>query len=228
VHAELPEKVVEACRGAGVKRLLHMSALHAALDAPSHYLRTKALGEETVQRAHSAELAVTSFRPSVIFGARDSFINRFAQIVRLAPGVLPLACPNAKFQPVYVGDVAEAFVRALDDHKTFGHRYELCGPKVYTLRQIVEYIAALLGRRLRVIGLNDTLSHLQAALMEFAPGKPFSLDNYRSLKVDSVCAKGFPPVFGIEPHTLESVVPTYLRPGGTDRYAPFREAARRG
>jgi uncharacterized protein YbjT (DUF2867 family) len=227
VHAELPEKVVEACRASGIQRLLHMSALHAALNAPSHYLRTKALGEETVHRAHGGELAVTSFRCSVIFGPRDGFTNRFAQLLRLVPGLFPLACPDARFQPVYVDDVAAAFVHALDDHQTFGQRYDLCGPKVYRLRELVEYIASLIGRRVHIIELNDMLSHLQAAIMEFAPGKPFSLDNYRSLQIDSVCSKGFPAVFGITPRTLESVAAGWLNPHDADRFAPLRGIAGR-
>ena len=209
-HVELPERIAEACRQAGVTRLLHMSALHAAPAAPSHYLRTKSLGEDAVHRAGGPDFHVTSFRPSVIFGPGDSFLNRFAGLLRLTPGVFPLACPTARFQPVYVEDVARAFVAALDTHKTFGKRYDLCGPKVYTLRAIVEYVAQLIGKRVRVIGLNDTLSYLQAALLEFVPGKPFSLDNYRSLKVDSVCAQGFPAVFGITPASLEQIAPDYL------------------
>jgi uncharacterized protein YbjT (DUF2867 family) len=210
VHAGLPLKVVDACQQAGVGRLLHMSALNAAPDAPSHYLRTKAQGEEAVHRAAGPEFHVTSFQPSVIFGARDSFTNRFANLLKLAP-VFPLACPEARFQPVYVEDVARAFAGALDNHKTFGKRYALCGPKVYTLREIVEYLARTLGLRRGIIGLNDKLSWLQAATLQFVPGKPFTLDNYRSLQVDSVCQEGFPTVFGIAPTPLESVVPTYLR-----------------
>lgn len=210
VHAELPEKVVEAARAVRVPRLLHMSALHAALNAPSHYLRTKALGEDSVHRAHDPELHVTSFRPSVIFGRHDSFTNRFASLLRLAPGVFPLACPKARFQPVYVEDVVQAFVGSLDNHKTFGQRYDLCGPKAYTLREIVAYIGLLTGRHVRIVGLNDFFSHGQALLLEFAPGKPFSLDNYRSLQLDSVCHKGFPPVFGLTPASLEEIVPGYL------------------
>ncbi|MEK7261977.1 MAG: NAD-dependent epimerase/dehydratase family protein, partial [Pseudomonadota bacterium] len=101
-HVELPEKLVAACRAARVRRLLHMSALNASLNAPSHYLRTKAMGEDTVHRAAADGMHVTSFRPSVIFGPRDSFINRFAGLLKLAPGVFPLACPDSKFQPVYV------------------------------------------------------------------------------------------------------------------------------
>ena len=212
VHAELPAKVVEACRGAGVPRLLHMSALNAAHDAPSHYLRTKAQGEDAARRAGGPDFHVTSFRPSVIFGPRDSFTNRFAQLLRLAPGIFPLACPDARFQPVYVDDVARAFIDALDQHKTFGQRYNLCGPKQYTLREIVQYLAQLLNKRVRIIGLNDTLSHLQALVLEFAPGKPFSLDNYRSLRLDSVCREGFPEIFGLTPTALESVAPTWIGP----------------
>lgn len=211
-HVELAAKVAEACRESGVPRLLHMSALGAAPDAPSHYLRTKARGEDA---AHSAapEVHVTSFRPSVIFGPRDSFTRRFAALLRLAPGVFPLACPDARMQPVYVEDVAHAFVAAIDRYRTFGARYDLCGPRAYTLREIVEYIAALTGRRVRVVGLGPTLSRLEAAVMEWVPGKPFSLDNYRSLTVDSVCtgADALRQVFGIEPMPLERVAPGYLR-----------------
>lgn len=209
-HAELPAKLVDACHQSGVKRLLHMSALHAAPDAPSHYLRSKAAGEDAVLRAASPDFHVTSFRPSVIFGPRDSFTNRFAQLLRLAPGVFPLACPGARFQPVYVEDVARAFVTAIDQHNAFGQRYSLCGPKMYTLHELVEYIAQRIGKRMRIIGLNDTLSILQAAVLEFVPGKPFSLDNYRSLQVDSVCPDGFPIAFGFTPTALESVAPTWL------------------
>jgi uncharacterized protein YbjT (DUF2867 family) len=226
-HAELPERIVEAGRGTGVRRLLHMSALNASVNAPSHYLRTKALGEDTVHRAHGADFAVTSFRPSVIFGQRDSFTNRFAGLLRLAPGVFPLACPDARFQPVWVEDVAAAFVAALENHKTFGQRYDLCGPKAYSLRELVEYVAHLIKRRVAVVGLSNFFSYLQAVTMEFAPGKPFSLDNYRSLKVDSVCTRGFPKIFGVKPATLESVAPGYLQPDLKDRLAPFRASAGR-
>ncbi|MDO8598108.1 MAG: complex I NDUFA9 subunit family protein [Sulfuricaulis sp.] len=212
VHTELPSMIAEACRQTGVTRLLHMSALHASPAAPSHYLRTKALGEDAVHRAENPDFHVTSFRPSVIFGPGDGFLNRFAGLLRLTPGVFPLACPKARFQPVYVEDVVRSFVESLDNHKTFGQRYDLCGPKVYTLRETVEYVARLIGKRVCIIGLNDALSYLQAATLEFVPGKPFSLDNYRSLKVDSVCDQGFPAVFGITPSSLEQIAPTYLAP----------------
>jgi uncharacterized protein YbjT (DUF2867 family) len=226
-HAELSAKVVEACHQSGVRRLLHMSALNASRDAPSHYLRSKAAGEDTVHRAANADFHVTSFRPSVIFGSHDSFTNRFARLLKLAP-VFPLACPGSRFQPVYVEDVARAFVESLDLYKTFGQRYSLCGPKVYTLREIVEYLARVMQLRRRVIGLNDTLSHMQAMLLELFPGKPFSLDNYRSLKADSVCREGFPDVFGVAPTPLEEVVPSYLAPGAKERGSRTRIHAASG
>lgn len=229
IHVELPRKVVNACREVGVRRLLHMSALHASADAPSHYLRTKARGEEVVHSVENTGFHVTSFRPSVIFGPQDSFINRFAQLLRVSPVFFPLACPRSRFQPVYVEDVVSAFVHSLGDHHTFGQHYDLCGPKVYSLQELVSYVAVQMGVRRKIIGLNDRLSKLQAACFELVPGKPFSLDNYRSLQVDSVCDKGFPPIFGIEPGTLESIVPTYLmrRPARSDRYSSWRQLARR-
>ena len=212
IHVELVDTIVAAAIKARVGRLLHMSALHASADAPSHYLRTKAQGEDAVHRAASADFHVTSFRPSVIFGPGDGFLNRFAALLRLTPGVFPLACPDARFQPVSVEDVVGAFVESLDNHKTFGERYDLCGPKTYTLRETVAYVARVLDKPVCIIGLNDTLSYLQALSLEFVPGKPFSLDNYRSLQIDSVCDKGFPEVFGITPGSLEEIAPDYLRP----------------
>jgi uncharacterized protein YbjT (DUF2867 family) len=209
-HAELPARVTQACRQAGVPRLLHMSALHASVDAPSHYLRSKARGEQIVHAAHGADLHVTSFRPSVIFGRRDSFTNRFAGLLQQIPFVFPLACPDSRMQPVYVEDVTRAFVQALGRHATFGQRYDLCGPRAYTLREIVTYLAMVLGLKRRILPLGNGLSRLQAALLQFVPGKPFTPDNYRSLQVASICEGPFPPVFGLEPRHLEEIVPTYL------------------
>lgn len=207
-HVELPRKIADACVQVGVKRLLHMSALNAAPDAPSFYLRSKARGEDLVH--HAPGLEVTSFRPSVIFGPRDSFTNRFARLLRLSPVVFPLACPHARFQPVYVEDVARAFVWALEHRGSIGQRYDLCGPEVYTLFEVVDDIARLIGVRRRILRLNKTLSWWQAAALEYFPGKPFSLDNYRSLQRDAVCPQAFPPAFGFLPTRMQSVVPTYL------------------
>lgn len=227
-HVELAQKVVAACQSQGVARLLHMSALNAdAEGAPSHYLRTKGEAEDLV---HSASgIQVTSFRPSVIFGPGDTLFNRFATFLRLAPVAFPLACPEARFAPVYVDDVARAFVRALDEQATYGQRYNLCGPQVFTLRELVDYTAATIGVKRYVVGLGAGLSRLQAALLELVPGKPFSRDNYQSLQVESVCSGPFPPIFGIDPVPIDVVVPGYL--GHHDqrgRYQGYRQLARRG
>lgn len=209
-HRSLPAKVTEACQFNGIKRLLHMSALGVDPAAPSQYLRTKAAGEEA---AHAAELdgtAVTSFRPSVIFGPDDDFFNRFARLLALSPLVFPLACPNSRMAPVYVEDVCRAFADCLDDKRTFGKRFELCGPRSYTLKELVEYTAKATGVRRKVIGLNDGLSRLQARVLERIPGKPFSYDNYLSLSKDSVCTHNGFDQLGISPTSVEAIVPTYL------------------
>jgi len=210
-HVTLVENTLAACRAAGVGRLLHMSALNAdAEQGPSHYLRSKGEGEQRVRAAHGPELATTLFRPSVIFGPRDGLFSRFSGLLALAPGVFPLACPRARFAPVFVGDVVHAFAQALDDPATHGATYDLCGPEVWTLHQLVEYTAEQAGLDRWVMPLGDNLSRLQARVMEWVPGKPFSRDNLLSTTVDSVCSGPFPEIFGITPTTIEQVVPGYL------------------
>jgi len=211
VHAELPARIVQACRESGVRRLLHMCALHASPNAPSAYLRSKARGEKTVLDAESRELHVTSFRPSVVFGPADHFTNRFADLLRKVPLAFPLACAEARMQPVYVEDVVQAFVAALDRAESFGQRYNLCGPEVLTLQEIVTRIAVQAGLRRRIIPLGNTLSRVQAALLQFAPGKPFTPDNFQSLQVASVCDGPFPAFAGVMPSRLDDVLVRYLR-----------------
>ncbi len=227
IHVDLVNKLTEAMQQAGVRRLLHMSALNASKEAPSKYLRTKAEAEDQLHQVSvTADFAVTSFRPSVIFGPNDSFINRFAKLLRMAPKVLPLACPNARFQPVYVEDVAACFVNAIHHYDTFGQRYSLCGPKPYTLFELVTYIADLIDARCRIVRLSDWQSRLQAGVMQWLPGKPFTLDNYNSMKVDSVCDSKFPEVFDVTPQPLEAIAPAYLREP-QDQLDLFRRLARR-
>ena len=221
-HVELARKVVAACRDHGVQRLLHMSALGASVQAPSAYLRSKGEAEAIVREAG---LDMTIFRPSVIFGREDSFLNLFANLLRLLP-VMVLASPNARFQPVFVEDVAAAFVSSLADLDSFGKSYDLCGPRVYTLRELVETVGALTGHRRPVIGLNDTLSYWQAFAMELSPVKLMTRDNYYSMKVDSVCACDFP--LGIRPAALEAVAPEWLgKRTPRARYQRFRNRAGR-
>jgi uncharacterized protein YbjT (DUF2867 family) len=224
MHVKLPRNLAHACKEAGVGRLLHMSALNAGAGA-SRYLKTKGEGEDLVHGVSG--LAVTSFRPSVIFGPDDHFFNRFARLLKISPLMFPLACPNARFAPVFVGDVVHAMLTALERPLTIGQRYELCGPRAYTLQQLVEYTAETLDIRRAIIALGDGLSKLQARFMGMLPGKPFTYDNYLSMQTDAVCGGGFPEVFGIVPSSVESIVPIYL--GHNDqrsRFDSYRHNAR--
>ena len=228
VLVELPRSIVKAMRETGVSRLLHMSALNA--DVNEHrgrYLKTKGEGENLVHQSPGIE--VTSFRPSVIFGPGDSFFRRFAGLLKLMPlPLFPLACAGARFAPVYIGDVCEAFVYALEHRASAGQRLELCGPAEYTLAELVKYTAGLTGRPVSVIGLPDFAARLQGVIMGLLPGKPFSLDNYYSLKKDSICNNNAFKQMDITPRSVEAIVPTYLGTASSRaRYYDYRSRARR-
>lgn len=225
-HIELARKLVAACRATRTDRLLQMSGLNADPNAPSHYLRSKGEAERIIRDEGGPDLAWTLFKPSVLFGPGDSFINRFAGLLASLPA-LPLARPEARLAPVWVGDVVSAMTRALADPETAGESYELCGPEVHSLRDIVAYTRDTLGLRRAIIGLPDWAARLQAAIMDFVPGKPFSTDNYRSLGVDSVCrVDGFARL-GIRPSPMRNIVPGYLG-GLTTSLDQLRQRAGRG
>ena len=207
-HIELPKKIIAACKAAGVKRYLHMSALQADVDGPSEYLRSKGEGQQVVLAAQG-DLDVTVFRPSVIFGLGDSFLNMFAKVLKAVP-FFPLGFGHARFQPVWVADVADAFVAALSNEATFGQAYDLCGPKVYTLRELVDYSRELCGSNAKVIALSEGWAYLQAGLMWLAPQPMMSPDNLRSMQVDNVCTGSCNSVAGWQPTALEAVAPTYI------------------
>ena len=211
IHIELVRELTAAAAEAGVERFVQMSALNAdATGGGSAYLRSKGAGEDLAHRAEG--LQVSSVRPSVIFGRGDSFFNRFASLLEMSPGLFPLACPDARFAPVWVGDVCEAIARLLDDPSTVGRRYDLCGPRVFTLEELVAQTADWIGRRRLLIGLNDRASQWQARLFERLPGKPFTMDNYWSMQTASVCAEQNGLLeLGIHPSDIGTIVPTYLR-----------------
>lgn len=207
-HVHTTQVALKAAAKAGVKRYLHMSALGAdANNGGSFYLRSKGKAEDWAHEFGEQQgIAVTSFRPSVIFGPQDSFLNRFAQLARLIPGVFPLACADSRFAPVYVGDVADQFMAAMTGISTIGKRIDLCGPTEYRLRELVAYAAKTSGHPRLVIGLPDWAARLQARVLEWVPGQPFTRDNYDSLQTPSVCAEGCPH----QATRLERIAPGYL------------------
>lgn len=220
-HVELTKLVLAAMQLAGVRRLLQMSSLNAGR-GHSHYLKSRGEAEAAVK---ASGLDWTIFEPSVIFGRGDGLFCRFAALLKLAP-VLPLARAGAKFAPVHVGDVVEAMVRALHDRRTHGEVYELYGPDVFTMAQIVQMTARQLGMRRFVVPLPDALGRLQGFVFDFVPGKPFSSDNFRSLKTDSVGGIDGLHRLGITPTRVATKLPEIL--GHVDdrqaRYARYRAA----
>jgi len=185
-HVELPQRVLAACKARGVRRYLHMSALGADQNGPSLYQRSKGTGEAAVR---ASPLDWTIFQPSVVFGVEDEFLNMFGKLARLFP-LLPIGGANVRFQPVWVEDVAAAFVNSLDNEATYRKSYELAGPKVYTLRELVRFAARAAGHRRAVIALPDSVARMQATLMEFLPGPTLlSRDNLDSMKRDNVAAQ---------------------------------------
>ena len=226
VHHQLPRRIAQACEEVGIKRLLHMSALRASKYAPSQYLRTKAAGEEAISE-FSKKLDITIFKPSVIFGRGDSFLNLFTVIVRYSPVIL-LAKPEARFQPIWVEDVASAVVNALDDTRTYDRTYELGGPTVYTLRDMVQKVMETLGMAKPVIGLNKAFSYLLGFTLEWLPGKLMTRDNVRSMEVDSVTEAPIAEALAVRLTALEVIIPDYLA-SNTPRaaYSAYRSEAGR-
>jgi uncharacterized protein YbjT (DUF2867 family) len=227
-HVELPRKIVDACAERKVPRYLHMSALGADRNGPSMYQRSKAEGE-LMARSHP-EVAATIFRPSVVFGPEDRFLNLFARMQRHLP-VVPLACASAAFQPVYVGDVADAYTHALQDPKTRHQVYQLGGPQMYTLAELVRLAGRYSGHERPIIELPLFLGRLQALLFELLPGQPLlTRDNLDSMKVDNVIDPAIQALTAaalrIKLTALEAVAPHYLGPP-IERDDQFRAHARR-
>ncbi|MCP1117712.1 complex I NDUFA9 subunit family protein [Robbsia andropogonis] len=217
-HVALPEKICTASRALGIERFLHVSALHADSNGPSMYLRSKGDGEQRINAAVAASQAeggapfrATIFRPSVIFGPGDQFLNLFAQVLKFAP-FMPLACAHARYQPIYVEDVAQALVNAIElDAPTVPRVFELGGPHVYTLAELVRFAGEASGHRRPVIGLPDWAGHLQGAIFEHLPNPPITRDNIDSMREDSVLSGPLDPLLRLTPASLESVAGAYLR-----------------
>lgn len=211
VHVALPRTLAAACAASGCARLVHVSALGTGAEAPSHYLRSKTAGEQALQQA-APPLALTLLRPSVIFGAEDRFMNVFAELQAVAP-LLPLGGRDARFQPVWIDDVAAALVRCLDDPATVGRTYELAGPRVYTLGELVRLAGRWSGHERPQVGLPEFVARLQAGFMELLPGTPLmSRDNVDSMRRPNVAGGQLPGLaaLGITAAALEAVAPGYL------------------
>lgn len=217
-HVALPEKICTAMRTLGIQRLLHLSALHADVNGPSMYLRSKGEGEQRIDAAVRASqsdggtpLRATVFRPSVIFGPGDQFLNTFAQVLKIAP-FMPLACPDARFQPIYVEDVARALVNMIElDAPTVPRVFDLGGPGVYTLAELVRFTGEASGHRRPIIGLPGWAGRLQGAVFEHLPNPPITRDNIDSMQVDSVLSGPMDPLLRVTPAPLETVAGAYLR-----------------
>jgi uncharacterized protein YbjT (DUF2867 family) len=213
-HVQLPASIARACAAHGVKRLIHVSALGASPSGTSQYSRSKAAGEAAIAEvaAQTPGLCTTVFRPSVVFGPGDKFMNMFAGLAKWF-FVLPLAGSKARMQPIYVDDVARAIVNVLGQQATCGQIYDLAGPQVYTLGELVSLAAKYSGHPRTVLDLPMSIGRLQARFFECLPGEPLmSRDNLDSLQTDNVSDKPMDPILGVVATPLEAVAPNYLKP----------------
>ena len=212
VHEAVAVRIAEATKAVGTPRLLHMSALNADENAASEYLRSKGRAQNKLLAIDG--LHVTTFSPSVIFGADDSFFNRFARLLKMMPVFFPLTCASARFSPIYIDDVVDAFINSIDKPEAYGKNYNLCGPESFSLRELVKYTAAQIDSSCTIVPLNRFFSKPLAMFMGLFPGAPITLDNYNSMKLDSVCSDPeqgkMLADLGIRLHSIDSVVPQYL------------------
>jgi NADH dehydrogenase len=238
VHTDITENLLEACRRLDIPQLLQITALNANKSDASYYLNSKNAAEAILLATKAEESAkanqngkatslpkVTIIRPSVIFGPRDSFTNRFHTLLKFAPPIFPLAMGHTRLQPIYVGDVVNTILKILQNPQVQQEAFDIAGPEILTLKEIVEYIAKLTGYRTKILALGGGLSAIQANIMQYCPGKPFSRDNLRSLQVESICTdeNGLSQL-DIIPTSMDSIVPGYLaKKSSRFAYYKFRD-----
>ncbi|MEI8393269.1 MAG: complex I NDUFA9 subunit family protein [Rhodospirillaceae bacterium] len=215
-HTEAAERIARAAKAAGAERLVQISAIGADRNSASAYARTKALGELAVRQAFPEATVV---RPSIVFGPEDNFFNRFATMARILPFLPLIGGGHTRFQPVYVGDVADAIMAILRDGATAGRDYELGGPAVYSFRQLMSLVMAEIRRTRTLVSIPWRLAYLQATILEKLPCPLLTRDQLELLKKDNLVDPEAPGLrdLGITPTAVEVVIPTYLhrfRPGG--------------
>src|SRR5437762_7198226 len=209
VHVEGVRRVARVAAGAGVRRFLHVSALGADAQSASAYARSKAAGEATLREHFPSAIVL---RPSIVFGPEDDFFNRFAAMARLSP-VLPLIGGGGmRFQPIYVGDVADAATAALTNPEMAGQTFELAGPRTYTFKELMVLMLAVIGRRRLLLPVPFAIARIQAAILGLLPHPPLTLDQLHLLKVDNVASGKLPGLaeLGLQPTGLEAILPSYL------------------
>ncbi len=210
VHVELVKNLISICKVHGIRRILQISALGAdAKNGKSFYLKTKGEAEKLLH-SNSVGIKTTILKPSVIFGKKDSFFNRFAKLLKICPFFFPLACYKTKFSPIYVLDVVEMIAKSINDPNSYNKSYQLCGPKTYSLKNLISFTSETLDLKCVIIPLNNTLSYFQARVFDFLPNKPFSTDNYLSAQTDSICECNDLFRYNIKPTAIEDIVPQYL------------------
>ncbi len=228
VHRQGAERIARIAAELGAERLLQVSALGADPQSPAAYARSKAAGEAAVRAAFPA---ATLFRPSIVFGSEDDFFNRFARLARILPALPLIGGGRTRFQPVYVGDLADALSAALAEPRTKGQIFELGGPQTYSFRELMEILLAEIGRKRWLAPVPFPIAALQGAVLGLLPTPPLTLDQVRLLRRDSVVSGLFPGLteLGVRPTALETVIPVYLdrfRPGGW--YSTARRGQGRG
>ncbi len=226
VHAKLPDEIAQACLAKKARRLIHISAIGASVTSASAYLRSKALGENAVLDAGDRGLSSIVLRPSIIFGADDSFTRRFEQLLRLAKGIFVAPCPDAMMQPVYVDDLVQCIAYAAAQRDLECQICDVAGPQRFSMREILSIISRLTGGSHRIIGLNSSLSMLMAQFLQFVPSQPLTPDNIRSLSVPNVSNGNFPAPFGNQKSEFEATAKIWLSPQ-KDRFNAYRAEARR-
>jgi len=204
IHFKFLQRLSQEIKVNKIKRFLHISSLNAKIDQMSDYLHTKGKAEDFILNEMSSFCNTTIFRPSIVFGEEDSFFNKFAKLLKFIP-IFPLACPYARFQPIYVGDLTDFMISCISNIETYNKKIDTVGPKIYTFSELIKLTTKTMGIRRVIIPLNDSLSKAQAYVFQNLPGKLFTIDNYYSLQIDSVSENGY-----VGKTTVEQTLPNYL------------------